>query len=106
MQAAKQAFQRLPGGIEVRQASKEDTLKLSAAFAVLAGWSLIQVCYVHIVYKNFFYRHYVSSIDTIKDKSLAARICTCTTVYNIKAYLYGLDIKGNADTDSCSQWQI
>lgn len=43
MQAAKQAIQRLPGGIEVRQASKDDTLKLSAAFAVLAGWSLIQV---------------------------------------------------------------
>lgn len=39
---AKQAIKKLPGGIEVRQSPKDDLIKLSAGFAVLGGWSLLQ----------------------------------------------------------------
>lgn len=46
VQAAKQAIKRLPGGIEVRQTPKDDLVKLSAGFAVLGGWSLLQVLLV------------------------------------------------------------
>ena len=42
MQAAKQAIQKLPGGLMVKQLPKDDAVKQGAAFATLAGWSLIQ----------------------------------------------------------------
>lgn len=41
-QAAKQAIQKLPGGLMVKQLPKDDAVKQGAAFATLAGWSLVQ----------------------------------------------------------------
>lgn len=42
MQVAAQAIQKLPGGLMVKQLPKDDSVKQAAAFAVLAGWTLIQ----------------------------------------------------------------
>ncbi len=43
VQAAKQAIQRLPGGLTINKLSKDDSLKQAAAFGTLAAWALIQV---------------------------------------------------------------
>ena len=42
VQGAKQAIQKLPGGLMVKQLPRDDSVKQAAAFAALAGWSLIQ----------------------------------------------------------------
>ena len=55
VQAAKQAIKRLPGGIEVRQTPKDDLVKLSAGFAVLGGWSLLQVLCVVLLLAGCYY---------------------------------------------------
>lgn len=41
-QVAKQAIQKLPGGLIVSQLSRDDSLKQGGAFVALAGWALVQ----------------------------------------------------------------
>ena len=41
-QVAKQAIQKLPGGLTISKLSKDDSLKQGGAFAALAAWALIQ----------------------------------------------------------------
>lgn len=43
LQVAKQAIQKLPGGLVVSTLPKDDSLKQAGAFAGLAVWSLAQV---------------------------------------------------------------
>lgn len=42
-QVAKQAIQKLPGGLTVSKLSRDDSLKQAGALAALAGWALVQV---------------------------------------------------------------
>ncbi len=41
-QVAKQAIQKLPGGLTISKLSRDDSLKQGGAFAALAAWALIQ----------------------------------------------------------------
>ncbi|KAL0020029.1 hypothetical protein WJX77_005651 [Trebouxia sp. C0004] len=41
-QVAKQAMQKLPGGLTISKLSRDDSLKQAGAFAALAAWALIQ----------------------------------------------------------------
>ena len=70
VQAAKQAIKRLPGGIEVRQTPKDDLVKLSAGFAVLGGWSLLQVLLV-MSFSDRVHAHHTEFSSFVQPHTLA-----------------------------------
>lgn len=64
-QVAKQAIQKLPGGLMVKQLPKDDALKQGAAFATLAGWSLVQASSAVTNFMNSMWEAIMHAINAL-----------------------------------------